>query len=77
MNRKELTKTIMIIANRNKPFGLHDLYENIPALKGLIDWWEWNYRNKTMVDLGALKVASSVKRYSRIFMTASWVYAWF
>ena len=29
MNRKEVTKTVMMISNRIKPFGLHGLYTNI------------------------------------------------
>ena len=37
MNQKELTKTFMMISNWIKPFGLHGLYKNISALKGLIN----------------------------------------
>ena len=32
MNRKELTKTFMMISNWKKPFGLHGLYKAISAL---------------------------------------------
>ena len=32
MNRKDLTKTFMLILNWNKPFGLRDLYKTNPAL---------------------------------------------
>ena len=28
MNRKELSKTFMMILNWNYPFGLHDLYKH-------------------------------------------------
>ena len=39
MNQKELTKTFMMISNLKKPFGLHGLYENNSALKGLKSRW--------------------------------------
>ena len=35
MNQKEVTKTVMMILNWTKPFGLQDLYENNSALQGL------------------------------------------
>ena len=37
MNQKELTKTIMMISNWNKLFGLQDLYKINSALYGLND----------------------------------------
>ena len=33
MNRKELNKTIMMISNWNKPFGLQGFYKNSSALR--------------------------------------------
>ena len=35
MNRKEPTKTFMMISKRNKPFGLYDFCEHNLALQGL------------------------------------------
>ena len=35
MNRKELTKTFMMISNWKKPICFHGLYKNISALQGL------------------------------------------
>ena len=32
MNRKDLTKTFMMISNEKKCFGLHGLYEKDPTL---------------------------------------------
>ena len=34
MNQKELTKTIMMISNWIKPFGLHGFYKTIKRFKG-------------------------------------------
>ena len=34
MNKKELTKTFMMISNWNKPFGLHDYTKLIQRRKG-------------------------------------------
>ena len=31
MNRKEVTKTFMMISNRKKPFGFHDFHEKFSA----------------------------------------------
>ena len=36
MNQKELTKTFIMILNRLKPFGLHDLYIINSALWRLV-----------------------------------------
>ena len=34
MNRKEVTKTFMMISNWIKPFGFHSFYKNNSALQG-------------------------------------------
>ena len=34
MNRKELTKTIMLILNWKRPIGLHGLHKKIQRFKG-------------------------------------------
>ena len=33
LNQEELTETLMLILNWNKPFGLHDLYKIIQRYK--------------------------------------------
>ena len=35
INRKELTRTFMMISNSEKPFSLHGLNNNISAFSGL------------------------------------------
>ena len=35
IKQKQLTKSFMMILNNNKNFGLHDLYKNTSAVKGL------------------------------------------
>ena len=34
MNRKELTKTFMMISKRKKNFGPHEFYKKIQRIKG-------------------------------------------
>ena len=35
MNQKEITKTVMMISNCKKPFGLQGFHKNFLALQGL------------------------------------------